>query len=60
MLDFYVAIDKVEGDRLYFKIKFENPSMVSIGSKKDMVVGTIIDEDFFCSSNSYQNIVKGT
>ena len=53
MLDFYVAIDKVEGDRLYFKIKFENPSMVSIGSKKDMVVGTILDEDFFCSSNSY-------
>ena len=60
MLGFYVAIDKVEGDRLFFKIRFDNPTMVSIGSKKDMVIGTIIDEDFFCSSNSYMNIVKGT
>ena len=52
-LNFDIVIDDVSDDRMYFKMEFENPKMVSIGSKKDIVVGTIQNEDFFCSADSH-------
>ena len=52
-LKFDVIIDDVSDDKMFFKMEFENPKMVSIGSKKDMVVGTIQNEDFFCSADSH-------
>ena len=51
-LAFDVSIDDLEGDKLYFKLKFENPTLVSTGLIKDVMVGTILDETFFCSDDS--------
>ena len=39
-------------------MRFENPEMVSIGSQQDMLVGTIIDESFFCQGTA--TIKSGT
>ena len=58
-LKFYVSVEKMEGDKLYFKIKFENPTKVSSGSKKDMLVATIEDISFFCSADSEASIELG-
>ena len=51
-LKFEVSLYKMEGDELYLKIKFENPTKVSSGSKKDMLVATVEDISFFCSADS--------
>ena len=48
------------GKGINFEFKFENPKMVSIGSNKDIIIGTIIDEDFFSNANSFKTIEKGT
>ena len=48
------------GGSIFFKFKFENPELVSIGTKKDVVIGTIIDESFFCSANSPSVITRGS
>ena len=49
----------MEGDELYLKIKFENPTKVSSGSKKDMLVATVEDISFFCSADSESTIELG-
>ena len=59
-LGFEVIIDELAGDRLYFKLQFENPTMVSIGTKSDVMVGTILDESFFCSADTPMTIEEGT
>ena len=59
-LDFEVFIDKLEGDQLFFKMKFVNPSLVSTGTLPDMLVATILDETFFCSGDKPATITAGT
>lgn len=59
-LKFEALVESLEGDRLYFKMRFENPTMVSIGLVKDVVVGTILDESFFCSEGQPMTIEAGT
>lgn len=59
-LGFEVLIDELADDKLYFKLRFENPTMVSIGLINDVVVGTILDETFFCSEESSKRIERGT
>ena len=59
-LDFTVFVDSVDGDKMNFKVKFENPTMVSIGSRKDELIGVILDESFFCSDDSPKTIEMGT
>ena len=51
-LNFEVLMAEVKVDQLSLKLKFENPTMVSIGLEQDEVVGTVIDESFFASENS--------
>ena len=34
--------------------------MVSIGSKPDVIIGTVLDDDFFSSSTSSKGISKGS
>ena len=58
-LKFEVFVDKMERDKLYFKVKFENPTKVSNGSKKDMLVATVEDISFFCSADSEASIELG-
>ena len=58
-LKFDVFVDRMEGDKLYFKMKFENPNKVSTGSKKDMIVATVEDISFFCSADSEASIKLG-
>lgn len=60
MLAFDAIVDKLDESNLYFKLKFENPLMVSIGSQKDILVGVILSESFFCSQDSYLTVKKGT
>ena len=59
-LGYEVIIDGIDGGSIYFKLAFKNPELVSIGSKKDVVIGTIIDESFFCSADSPSVITKGS
>ena len=51
-LGFTIQSAGLEGDLLKFLIIFDDPIQVSIGSKKDMMVTTIIDGSFF---SSYSN-----
>ena len=60
MLGFDVIVDNFESDKIYMKMRFENPTSVSTGSEKDILVGTIIDESFFCSADSPMIIERGT
>ena len=39
--------------------KFENPTKVFSGSKKDMVISTVEDISFFCSADSKASIELG-
>ena len=55
-----MIIDELAGDKLYFKLRFENPTMVSIGTKSDVMVATILDESFFCSADTPMTIEEGT
>ena len=55
-----MLIDELTGDKIYFKLQFENPTMVSTGLIKDKLVATILDEYFFCSSDSSKWIERGT
>lgn len=59
-LGFEVSIEEITGDTMYFKLHFENPTRVSIGSVQDVLVATIEDEEFFCSNDSPQAIPEGT
>ena len=59
-LAFDVLIDDSAADRLNFKLRFENPTSVSIGLSNDVMIGTILDESFFCSKDSPMTITKGT
>lgn len=59
-LGFEVTIDDIANDRLYFKMRFENPSSVSLGMQSDVMVATILDETFFCSTDSPMSIARGT
>ena len=59
-LDFDVFVDKLEGDKLFFKMKFVNPTLVSTGTLPDMLVATILDETFFCSGDKPTTIKAGT
>ena len=52
MLGFEVFINELADDKLYFKTRFEYPTMVSQGLVNDILVGTILDETFFCSEDS--------
>ena len=42
------------------KIKFDNPLLVSIGSKKDTIVTTITDGSFFSPTDGSPTIPTGT
>ena len=59
-LKFEVLVKDIEGDKLKFKLRFENPTMVSQGSYSDILVATILDESFFCSEDSAETIPMGT
>ena len=59
-LGFDVLIDELADDKLYFKLRFENPTLVSQGLINDEVIGIILDETFFCSEDSSKRIERGT
>lgn len=59
-LGFSVVIDSLEGDSLKFKMRFDKPASVSKGSKPDVIVGTVLDADFFSSADSSQGITVGS
>ena len=59
-LNFEVIVTDIEGDKLKFKLRFENTPMISQGAQPDVLIGTIIDESFFCSADSADSIAKGT
>ena len=50
----------LQGNYLMLKIKFDNPLLVSIGSRKDTLVTTIIDGSFFSSPAGGSTIPSGT
>ena len=56
LLKFDVTIDRLEEDKLYFRFIFENPSKVSIGTLKDVIIATVLDVSFFCSADSEKTI----
>ena len=55
-----VTIADIADDRLYFKMKFDNPSSVSIGMEKDIIAARVIDETFFSGTDSPMAIEQGT
>ena len=59
-LSFMVTIADIADDRLYFKMKFDNPSSVSIGMEKDIIAARVIDETFFSGTDSPMAIEQGT
>lgn len=59
-LGYNVIVNSLDEDRIYLDLQFENPDQVSIGSKKDVVIGTIQDESFFSSKESNLSVKKGT
>ena len=59
-LQFSIFVNDLDNDSLYLQTEFENPTMVSIGSKKDVIEATILDISFFCSSDSDATIEIGT
>ncbi len=48
-LSFNVVSKELKNDFLYFDLEFENPTKVSTGSQKDVMVVTIEDDAFFMS-----------
>ena len=60
VLSFVVTIAEIAEDRLYFKMKFDNPSSVSIGMEKDIIAAKVIDETFFSGTDSPNAIEQGT
>lgn len=58
-LGFFATVSKLENDQMKFSLEFENPLMVSIGSRKDQIVGIVQDESFFTSQDSGLSIAKG-
>ena len=59
-LSFYITSAALEGNHLMLKIKFDNPLLVSIGSKKDTIVTTITDGSFFSPTDGSPTIPTGT
>jgi len=53
-------MEGIQGDDLNLKMKFENPTKVSLGSKPDVVVATVVDESFFSSNESPASLTVGT
>ena len=46
-LAFVVTSAEIENNMLNFKLEFENPSKVSTGTRKDIMIVTIMDDSFF-------------
>ena len=59
-LTFKVGSDGIENSLMKFKIKFDNPLKVSIGSNKDKMIITIVDGSFFADEKSGKPIPPGT
>ena len=53
-------MEDIADNKLHFKYIFENPTSVSIGMANDIMIAEVIDETFFCSSDSPRSIKKGT
>ena len=51
-LTFHVRSTTIENDLVSFKIDFENPDSVSIGSKQDKLIVEIANPNFFSSKDS--------
>ena len=49
----------LENSLLMFKLEFENPLFVSMGSSKDKMIATIVDGSFFSSSENGLPIEPG-
>lgn len=59
-LGFTVNAGNLKANGLSFKLVFEYPLMVSIGSQKDKMIATIVDGTFFASSDTGLPIPPGT
>ena len=53
-------MEGIAEDKMKFKLRFENPTSVSIGLRNDVIIARILDESFFCSNDSPLSIDKGT
>ena len=58
-LAFTVMSAGLENSLLMFKLDFENPLLVSMGSNKDKMIATIVDGSFFSSSENGLPIEPG-
>ena len=43
-LAFTASVEDLTAETLKFRVKFENPEMVSIGTTNDILVSTVVDE----------------
>ena len=59
-LGFEVMSDGIDAGMLMFKLKFDHPLKISIGSEKDKMVSTIVDGSFFSSEENGMSIQPGT
>ena len=55
-LAFEVASEQISNDQLNFRLSFENPLKVSIGTRKDIMIITIVDDAFFKSQSGSSGI----
>lgn len=59
-LSFSVRVGGITDGMLSFKMKFDQPLKVSIGSEKDLMIATIVDGSFFASGETGMPIPPGT
>ena len=59
-LSFVVGSAGIEDSLLLFKLDFDNPQKVSIGSQPDMAIATIVDGSFFADESTGIPIPPGT
>ena len=60
VLGFKVTIDEIKKDRIFFKLEFEYPERVSTGFRSDVMTARVLDEAFFCSTDSPMSISENT